>query len=92
MIVALPGLFSYLFFICKRVCKARFRASKIVQAPRSFSTDRSKAVSLLQLFIVYVSVVSYVAFIWHYMFLISPSFDAGGLCFVIVLFPGHLHL
>ena len=30
---------------------------------------------------------------WHYLFLISPSFGAlGGLCFVIVAFPGYLHL
>ena len=29
----------------------------------------------------------------HYLFLISPSFGvSGGLCFVIVAFPGYLHL
>ena len=28
-----------------------------------------------------------------YLFLISPSFhDSGGLCFMIVAFPGYLHL
>ena len=32
-------------------------------------------------------------FLCPYLLLISPSFDAlGGLCFVIVVFPGYLYL
>ena len=50
-------------------------------------------VSLLQFFYVSAFVLSYVEFVLYYLFLISPSFGAsGGLCFLIVTFPGYLHI
>ena len=48
---------------------ARFRESKTSLRLLKFSTDHSKAAPLLQFFFVYVSVVSYVAFLlslFHY--------------------------
>ena len=55
-----------------------------------FSTDRSKAVPLLQLF-VRASEVPYVTFVLDSLFLISPFDASGWLCFVIVAYPGYLH-
>ena len=53
-----------------------------------FSTDRSKAVPLLQFF-----VCASVKFVRHYLFFISPSFGASGrLFFLIVTFPGYLSI
>ena len=47
--------------------------------------EHSKTVPLLQFFFVCASVVSYVAFVFLCLFLMSPSFGASGrLCFVNV--------
>ena len=46
--------------------------------------------SCIAVLVLCASVVSHVAFI---LFLITPSFDIpGGLCVVIVTFPGYLYL
>ena len=66
-----------------------FHANKLVLAPRSSPTYRSKAF-LLRLFFVRASVAFVLS---SYLFLISPSFGAsGGLCFVIVTIRVSLHL
>ena len=54
MIVALPGLFSYLFFFTYLL--RGFARVKLV----SFPTDQSKVVLLLQVFFVCASLVLYV--------------------------------
>ena len=59
----------------------------------SFPTDRFKVVPLLQLLFICSSVISYVAFVMSLVVLQSGSFvSSGGMCFVIVAFPGYLHL
>ena len=70
------------------VSSARFCKRKV----STFPTDRSTALPLLQLFVCGLQFR-----MWRlrcpYVFLTFPFFDAsGGLCFVIVTFPGYLHL
>ena len=57
----------------------------------NFTTDRSKAVLLLQFFFVCASVVSYVAFVMT-LFVPHLSFFVASaeLCFVIVAFPEYI--
>ena len=61
------------------------------KAQSSFSPDRSKTGPSLQFFFVRASVVSYVTFVFHYLFLISPTFGtSGSLYFVTAAFPWYL--
>ena len=61
MIVALPGLFSYLFSASE--LRVRFCSCKTGLNPSGFPTDRSKVVALLHFYFVCASVVSYVTFV-----------------------------
>ena len=88
-----------MFVICIRIKDDPFANKSyssphpIPSIPSSCSTDDSNAVLLLQLFIVRALVVSYVAFglslfIPHHAFFCA----IGRLCFMILAFPGYLHL
>ena len=74
---------TFVIWSCIRV------KSEILSDNKPHLSDHSNVDTLLQFFLVYVSVVSYVVFPWSLLFLIYPCFGASGrLCFVIVAFPG----
>ena len=59
----------------------------------SFSIDRSKVVPLLRFSYICGSMVSYVEYFCHDLFLISPSFGASGKqCFVVEAFSEYLYI
>ena len=86
-------LFAFLFlFVCIVVLFGATSWHSFAWVKFVYAPDRSKAVPLLQFFCSWICGFICVVCFCTFLFLISPFGATGGLCFVIVAFPGYLHV